>query len=105
MHRIALALAVAGFEVEKVLEAAVLYTTGHGAEIDGAVYLLPGDYSVSQGRAALTTGAVSLAAMDRRCRPVAPISCFTAVAATIRSVRLERALGAGRSVLPERMDV
>jgi uncharacterized caspase-like protein len=63
MRRIALALTVAGFEVEKVLEAAVLYTTGHGAEIDGAAYLLPGDYSFAQGRAALTTGAVSLAAM------------------------------------------
>ena len=47
----------------------MLYTTGHGAEIDRAVYLLPGDDPFSQGRAALTTGAVSLAAMGSALHP------------------------------------
>ena len=69
MHRVAVALARAGFEVQTVAdpdrarleialselaersttsEVAVLYTTGHGAEVEGVVYLLPGDSALSQ---------------------------------------------------------
>lgn len=41
-------------------EVAVLYTTGHGTEVHGSVYLLPGDFPVAQGAAALKERAVRL---------------------------------------------
>jgi len=89
MQRISAALASAGFEVRTALDpdrteleavlsefaecssasqAAVLYTTGHGAEVGGAVYLLPGDYPFSQGRAALEAYAVRLTTLGTRLR-------------------------------------
>jgi hypothetical protein len=37
---------------------AVLYTTGHGVEINGKIYLLPGDYPISNGNACLSTHAL-----------------------------------------------
>lgn len=81
MHRVADALDTAGFEVQTVLdpdsatlqmalrefasrsaasEVAVLYTTGHGAEVEGNVYLFPGDYFFSRGSGALRNRAVRL---------------------------------------------
>jgi hypothetical protein len=81
MHRVAVALDRAGFEVQTLLDAdlakleialrefadrsaasevAVLYTTGHGAEVEGTVYLLPGDYPFSQGSVTLKERAVRL---------------------------------------------
>jgi hypothetical protein len=41
-------------------DAAAIYTTGHGLESEGAVYLLPGDFPASQGKAALGTHALPL---------------------------------------------
>lgn len=41
-------------------DVAAVYTTGHGAEVEGAVYLLPGDYPVSQGDTALGQRAIRL---------------------------------------------
>ena len=41
-------------------DAAAIYTTGHGLELEGAVYLLPGDFPASQGKAALGTHALPL---------------------------------------------
>ncbi|MCP4366854.1 MAG: hypothetical protein GY797_01885 [Deltaproteobacteria bacterium] len=81
MQRITVALDRAGFEAQTVLdpdlikleivlrefavrsidsEVALLYTTGHGVEVEGHVYLLPGDYPFSQGSAALQEYAVRL---------------------------------------------
>ena len=69
MHRVARGLEKVGFEVQKVRDPdaltreiilkefakrsaasdiAVLYTTGHGAEVNGGVYLIPGDYPLLQ---------------------------------------------------------
>lgn len=42
-------------------DVAVIYTTGHGVEIDGQVFLLPADYPVSERAAALSTRAIALA--------------------------------------------
>ncbi len=39
---------------------AAIYVTGHGAEIDGDVYLLPGDYPFAEGKGALARHAVAL---------------------------------------------
>jgi hypothetical protein len=79
--RIATALTEAGFATKAVLDldragiedeliafgaesrsadAAVIYTTGHGVEVDGRVYLLPADYPAQQGNAALATCAMPL---------------------------------------------
>lgn len=76
--RIAAALQRAGFHTEKVLDpalaamlaefrelsrqadAAVIYTTGHGVEVGGTVFLLPGDYPVAERGAALSGKALSL---------------------------------------------
>jgi hypothetical protein len=81
MHRVAGALNRAGFEVQTVIDpdrtkvgvvlmefadrsaasdVAVLYVTGHGVEVEGSVYLLPGDYPFSQGSALLNERAVRL---------------------------------------------
>ncbi|MDZ4200098.1 MAG: caspase family protein [Kiritimatiellia bacterium] len=40
--------------------AAAIYVTGHGAEINGAVYLLPGEYPFAAGESALSLHAVAL---------------------------------------------
>ena len=84
MQRIAKAFDGAGFEVQisldpdhatlaeilkvfadrsKSAEMAVLYTTGHGAEVDGVTYLLPGDYPFLAGSAELGQHAILLANM------------------------------------------
>ena len=80
-RRIASALTAAGFATETALDldlagmrkrlgefaaksagydAAAIYTTGHGLELEGTVYLLPGDFPASQGKAALGTHALPL---------------------------------------------
>lgn len=41
-------------------DVAVVYTTGHGVEVGGQVYVLPGDYPLAQRNAALAQRAVSL---------------------------------------------
>jgi hypothetical protein len=41
-------------------DAALLYSTGHGAHVGGVSYLLPGDYPLSNGRAGLPTHALAL---------------------------------------------
>jgi hypothetical protein len=41
-------------------DAGVIYTTGHGVEVDGRVYLLPADYPAQQGNAALAARAMPL---------------------------------------------
>lgn len=81
LNRVAVALNKAGFQVQEILdpdlaklesalrnfadrsaasEVAVLYTTGHGAEVEGTIYLLPGDYPLSQGSARLKDRAIRL---------------------------------------------
>ena len=42
-------------------DVAAIYATGHGVEVDGAIYLLPGDFPVAEGNAALRERAVPLA--------------------------------------------
>ncbi len=80
-RRIASALTSAGFATETALDldlagmkkklgdfaaksagydAAAIYTTGHGLEYGGIVYLLPADYPVSQGKTALRSAAMQL---------------------------------------------
>lgn len=80
--RISRALEQAGFETQTVLDPdtagirtalsqfakrsaaadiAILYTTGHGVEVDGNVHLLLGDYPVAQGSSALARHGVRLA--------------------------------------------
>ena len=50
---------VARFSTRSALaDAALIYTTGHGVEVDGNVYLLPGDYPLAQKNAALATRAL-----------------------------------------------
>jgi hypothetical protein len=89
MRRVAMALEKAGFEVQTILdpdrakleialkefaehstasEVAVLYTTGHGAEVEGTVYLFPGDYPFAQGSAALKERALSLTTLGAAAR-------------------------------------
>lgn len=41
-------------------DAAAIYTTGHGVERAGVVYLIPGDYPIAQRNGALATRAVPL---------------------------------------------
>ena len=41
-------------------DAAVIYATGHGVEVDGAVFLVPGDYPIQQRNAALAKRALPL---------------------------------------------
>lgn len=81
LSRVGDAFKKAGFAVQRVLDpdraelrdilrgfadrsavsaVAAVYTTGHGVEVDGAVYLLPGDYPVSQGDTALGQRAIRL---------------------------------------------
>lgn len=81
-ERIAAALRTAGFETELALDldragmrekltsfgeesraadAAVIYTTGHGVEVGGTVYVIPGDYPIAEKNAALASHAIPLA--------------------------------------------
>ncbi len=85
-HRIAQAFTAAGFETElaldldlpamrarladfarrsATLEAAAIYTTGHGVEHRRHVYLIPGNYPIKDGNAGLATKALSLAEIAR----------------------------------------
>jgi hypothetical protein len=47
-------------ERSKASDIAVLYTTGHGVEVDGAVFLLPGDYPLIYGKSTLNERAIRL---------------------------------------------
>lgn len=81
LSRVGDAFEQAGFETERVLDpdraklqtilrdfaelsaasdVAALYTTGHGIEVEGTIYLLPGDYPVSHGNTALRERAIRL---------------------------------------------
>jgi hypothetical protein len=81
MLRITQALRNIGFEVQTVLDpdneelhqrvksfatnskqadVALLYTTGHGVEVDGIIYLLPGDYPAYKNELALDAKAVKI---------------------------------------------
>lgn len=85
-ERVASALRRAGFEAELAVDlglqamrnklaefarrsrdadAAVIYTTGHGVEIDGTVFLLPGEYPISERSAAVRTRALPLPEIAR----------------------------------------
>lgn len=80
-ERIARALTSAAFEARTVLDAdlptirtelarfareseaadfALIYSTGHGVEVDGVTYLLPGDYPIAQRNAALGSRALPI---------------------------------------------
>ena len=88
-QRVAEALHKAGFKVETVLDpdranmaaalkqlsarsatadVAVIYTTGHGVEVERVTYLLPGDYPVEQGAAVLKERAVRLTGLGSALR-------------------------------------
>ena len=88
-ERVTKALHAAGFTTEIVLDgdlplmkrklaefarrsetkdAAIIYTTGHGVEVDGRVFLLPGDYPVPEGSAALSTHALQIADIAKSAR-------------------------------------
>lgn len=81
-HRVAVALQRAAFDTRTIVdptrealreiltdfatqsavsEVALLYTTGHGVDVGGTVYLLPGDYPIAEGARPLPTLAVRLA--------------------------------------------
>jgi len=49
-------------------DAAVIYVTGHGVEAGGKIYLLPGDYPVAEGNAALLLRAMALGEIGRALR-------------------------------------
>lgn len=87
--RMAKALQRAGFQAEQALDldlqamraklaefgeraqradAAVIYTTGHGVEVDGTVFLLPGDYPISERNSALSRRALPLPEIARSLR-------------------------------------
>ena len=51
-----------------VAETAIIYTTGHGVDVDGKVYLLPGDYPVKEGNAGLPERAIRLDDVRQRMR-------------------------------------
>lgn len=53
---------LASFEAQsRDFDAAVIYTTGHGVEVDGQVFLLPGDYPIPDRGSVLASRAVPLA--------------------------------------------
>lgn len=79
--RVAQALAAAGFETETAVDldlfamrqrlddfarkaadadVAALYATGHGVEVGGTVYMLPGDYPIAEKNRALGTHALAV---------------------------------------------
>ncbi len=89
LSRVSAAFEKAGFETQRVLDpgrndlevilrefadrsaeadVSVLYTTGHGVEVEGVVYLLPGDYPVRQGGSSLLQRAVRLSQMGASTR-------------------------------------
>jgi hypothetical protein len=89
VQRVAVALDRAGFQVQTILDpdrakleialkefadhsaasgAAVLYTTGHGAEVEGTIYLLPSDYPLAQGGAMLKERAICLTTLGSALR-------------------------------------
>ena len=89
MQRVAKALERAGFEVQTILDpgrtkvdialadfanrsatadVAVVYTTGHGVEIERVIYLLPGDYPVRQESDALQERALRLTTLGSALR-------------------------------------
>lgn len=41
-------------------DAAIIYTTGHGVEVAGTVFLIPGDYPITERTSALAKWAISL---------------------------------------------
>ena len=41
-------------------DAAVIYTTGHGLEVGGTVFLVPGDYPIGERNTALASHALPL---------------------------------------------
>ncbi len=41
-------------------DAAIIYTTGHGVQVDGTVFLIPGDYPIGQCNGALAERALPL---------------------------------------------
>jgi len=47
-------------ERSRASDIAVLYTTGHGVEVDGTIYLLPGDYPLIYGKSTLNERAIRL---------------------------------------------
>ena len=47
-------------ERSKTSDVAVLYTTGHGVEVNGIIYLLPGDYPLVYGKSKLNERAIRL---------------------------------------------
>lgn len=88
-ERIASALTKAGFATETALDlslaemrakltafadqseyydAALVYTTGHGVEVGGEIYLIPGDYPIQNGNTALTERALSLGSIANALR-------------------------------------
>lgn len=52
-------------DASRSADVALIYTTGHGAEVDGRTYLIPADYPVKKRAAALTTRAMPLADIAR----------------------------------------
>lgn len=62
-------LALARFAADTLsADAAVIYTTGHGVEVAGTIYLIPGDYPIAEKNAALTTRALALSAIRQSLR-------------------------------------
>ncbi len=55
-------------ERSKASDIAILYTTGHGIEVDGTVYLLPGDYPLIYGTSKLNQRAIRLTWLGRAVR-------------------------------------
>jgi uncharacterized caspase-like protein len=63
--------ALAGFgRIAASHDVAVIYSTGHGIESNGSVYLIPGDYALKDGwsPARLRTHAVSVDRIAAACR-------------------------------------
>jgi uncharacterized caspase-like protein len=61
-------------------DVALVYTTGHGVDVSGRVYVLPGDYPISRGNEALPTLALGLtdlglSARAKRCNLVFYAGC------------------------------
>ena len=52
---------LADFRIRSMIsDTALIYTTGHGVEVDGTVFLIPGDYPIQQRNAALAKRALPL---------------------------------------------
>ena len=69
--RVSLIEALAGFgRVAACHDVAVIYATGHGIESNGSVYLIPGDFPLTNGcsPARLRTNAVSVDRIAAACR-------------------------------------